>query len=227
MNVKAYCKAVEEKDRRNKLRSLSIRIHENHSPLMSLMDTDFNLIFEPSISIDYMYLVREDLLEKIGRISKKLDTQNKTLIIRSAWRSFEHQKLLWDEKFEFFQKQHPGKPLIQAKEIVSYFIAPPTKSMHATGGALDALIYDNTKGCVMDFGTNQGLEINLSEKCYPYYPDISEEAKKNRSLLIGLFENEGFVCDLKEYWHFDYGNVIWAVETGKRYAFYGTISPID
>ncbi len=223
MNVKTYCKLVEAKDSRNKLLIPSIRILENHSPLMSLMNTDFNLIFEPSISVDYTYMIREDILEKIGRISHELNSQNKMLIIRSAWRSIEHQQLLWDAKFEFFLKEHPEKSFDEVKEIVSYFVAFPRESMHATGGAIDALIYDNAKKCVMDFGTNRGLKIDLSKKCYPYYPEISKEAKKNRALLIGLFESEDFVCDLKEYWHFDYGNVIWAIEKEKEFAIYESI----
>ena len=75
----------------------------------------------------------------------------------------------------------------------------------------------------MDFGTNDGLNIDLTDKCYPYHPFISPLAKKNRKLLIRLFENEDFVCDLKEYWHFDYGNVSWAIEKGEKYAIYGII----
>ncbi|WP_282159888.1 M15 family metallopeptidase [Ulvibacterium marinum] len=221
MNVQAYCEAVEAKDLQHKLLAPSIWIRENHSPLVSLMDTNFNLMFEPSILEDYQYLTREDIIEKIGRISKTLDKQDKTLIIRSAWRSFEHQQLLWETTFASFKKKHPEKSDDNIKQIISYFIAPPTKSMHMTGGAVDALIYDRIKDCVMDFGTNNGLEINLSKKCYPYYPDIGPEAKKNRELLIGLFEDEDFVCDLKEYWHFDYGDVVWAIEKEKEYAIYG------
>ncbi|RBW55674.1 hypothetical protein DS884_15030 [Tenacibaculum sp. E3R01] len=226
MKEKVYCESVEKKDSKNKLLTPSIWIRENHSPLKSLMNTDFNLIFEPSISADYMYLVREGILGKIERITKKLDIQNKILIIRSAWRSFDHQQILWDTKLKLFEKEHPEKSYDEVKEIVSYFIAPPSKSMHATGGSIDALIYDITKNCVMDFGTNQGYDIVLSKKCYPYHPEISEEAKKNRALLIGLFEGEGFVCDPKEYWHFDYGNVIWAIEKEKDFALYGIIDEV-
>ena len=180
----------------------------------------------PQFSKDYQYLIREDILEKIGRISSRLDKQSKTLIIRSTWRSFKHQQQLWDDKLAFLQKKHPEKSDLEIKEIISYFIAPQTKSMHATGGAVDALIYDDIENCVMDFGTNKGLEIDLSNKCYPYHPEISAEAKKNRALLIGLFEAEDFVCDLKEYWHFDYGNVIWAIEKEKEFAFYGPITEL-
>ncbi len=224
MNVQAYCDAVETKDLRHKLLVPSIWIRENHSQLVSLMDTNFNLIFEPSILKNYQYLVREAIIEKIGRISKVLDKQDKILIIRSAWRSFEHQRLLWETTFASFKKKHPEKSDGDIKQIISYFIAPPTKSMHVTGGAVDALIYDKIEDCVMNFGTNKGLEIDLSKKCYPYYPNISPEAKKNRALLINLFEDEDFVCDLKEYWHFDYGNTIWAIEKDKEFAIYGPIT---
>ncbi len=90
--------------------------------------------------------------------------------------------------------------------------------MHATGGAVDALIYDPENECVMDFGTNSGFKIELNRKCYPLHPDISSEAKKNRKLLMDLFENEDFVCDVTEYWHFDYGNVMWALGKGRASA---------
>ena len=95
--------------------------------------------------------------------------------------------------------------------------------MHSTGGAVDGLIYDLINDCVMDFGTNKGLSIDLNELCFPYHPDISTTAKSNRKLLIDLFEKEGFVCDNKEYWHFDYGNAVWAAKTEKKHAFYNVV----
>ena len=145
------------------------------------------------------------------------------MIIRSVWRSFKHQQLIRQRKAVFLQKIHLEKSVEEIQELVSEFIAPKQKSMHATGGAVDALIYDLKKDCVMDFGTNNGYDIDLNKKCYPYHPDITPQAKKNRKLLMGLFEKEDFVCDLVEYWHFDYGNIIWALEKGRKYAKYGII----
>ena len=168
-------------------------------------------------------MVRKAVFDKIGRISKHLDKEDKTLIIRSAWRSFEHQRFLWEERVDSLRKEYPKKQIEEIEELVSYFIAPPSKSMHSTGGAVDALIYDLKNDCVMRFGTNDGLKINLNDKCYPYHPYITPEAKNNRKLLIGLFEEEDFVVDIKEYWHFDYGNVAWAIEKGKEHAIYGII----
>jgi D-alanyl-D-alanine dipeptidase len=223
MNAQEYCEMVEQKARHHKKFYQTILIKENNSPLISLKDSGYNLIFEPSIKKDYKYLVREAVFKKIGRISKLLDKQDKNLIIRSVWRSFEHQKLLWENKVKFLKKNYPNIPLKEIRENVSHFIAPPESSTHATGGAVDALIYDLKNDCVMDFGTNDGLNIDLTDKCYPYHPFIPALAKKNRKLLISLFENEDFVCDLKEYWHFDYGNVSWAIEKGEKYAIYGVI----
>jgi D-alanyl-D-alanine dipeptidase len=148
------------------------------------------------------------------------------LIIRSVWRSFAHQKLLRKRRIKIIKKKYPNKSFEEIRNIVSYFIAPEEESMHSTGGAVDALIYDLKNDCVIDFGNNNGLHLELNEICYPFHPDITQQVRKNRELLIGLFDKEDFVVDPKEYWHFDYGNVIWAIERGNKYAKYGIIKKI-
>lgn len=226
MNALEYCKQVEQNDLDLKTQCPLTPVIENGSPLVSLKDCGFNLIYEPSIKMDYKYLVREEIVEKIEHISAALDEQDKKLIIRSAWRSFTHQHMIWENKHAFLLKKHPEMSGNELNELVSQFIAPSEKSMHSTGGAVDGLIYDLKNDCVMDFGTNEGLDIDLNEKCFPYHPEISTQAKENRKLLITLFENEGFVCDTKEYWHFDFGNVIWATKKSKPHAFYDVVKRV-
>jgi len=223
MTAKEYCELVDRLDRFQKQLIPTIVVEDDNSKLISLKKSNFNLIFEPSVNKEYRYMVREAIYEKIGRISKILDKEDKKLIIRSVWRSFAHQKLLRDRRVKIIKKKYPDKSLNEIKEIVSYFIAPEEKSMHSTGGAVDALIYDLKKDCVMDFGNNDGLKLELNKTCYPFHPDITPQVRKNRKLLIGLFDKEDFVVDPKEYWHFDYGNVIWAIEKGEKYAKYGII----
>ncbi|MCF7824691.1 MAG: alanine racemase [Candidatus Marinimicrobia bacterium] len=223
VNAHEYCERVEQKYRRHVRRMQTTALKDNLSQLVSLNDSSFNLMFEPSIMENYQYMVREAVYDKIGRISKRLDMEDKTLWIRSAYRSFEHQRLLWEERVNSLKIEYPKKELEEIEELVSYFIAPPSKSMHATGGAVDALIYDLKHDSIMRFGTNDGYKIDLNDKCYPYHPYITPEAKVNRKLIIGLFEAEDFVVDIKEYWHFDYGNISWATEKGKEQAIYGII----
>lgn len=226
MTSQEYCERVEKKERLRKQLFATQRIQEDHSPLVSLKDSGFNLMFEPSFMEGYDYRVREDVYGKIGRISQRLEEQGDLLIIRSVWRSFEHQRLLWEKKYAVMQQKHPHKHPDELNKIVSRFIAPPTKSMHATGGSVDALIYDVKNDRVRDFGNNVGFKLELDETCYPHHPDISSVAQQNRKLLIDLFEEEDFVVDIMEYWHFDYGNASWATEKGQEYARYGVIEEL-
>ena len=163
MNTREYCINAEQRERLHKQLYPDFPIKEDHSPLVSLKESGFNLRYGPSIIKDYKYLVREAVFDKIGRISKILEQDDKVLIIRTAYRSFEHQRLLWENKVAFMQKTHPDRSLEEIKEIVSYYIAPEKLSMHTTGGAVDVLIYDLKNDRVMDFGTNNGLKIDWSD----------------------------------------------------------------
>ena len=224
MSAEEYCRMVERQHRLQRQRVPSMPINDDGSPLISLLESGFELVFEPSIMKDYRYLVRTAVHEKIGRISKVLGDMNKKLVIRSAWRSFEHQQLLWDRNLQVARNQNPGKSSDEIEQITLEFTAPREGSMHSTGGAVDALIWDSENDCVMEFGTNDGFKIDLNRKCYPLHPDISPEAKKNRKILMDLFEKEDFVCDMTEYWHFDYGNVIWAIEKGREHSIYDVVA---
>ena len=104
MNTESYCRDVERKERLHKELFSTIRIQEDHSPLISLKDLGFNLMFEPSMKKDYKYRAREAVCEKIGRISRRLTEQDKVLIIRSVWRSFAHQSRLWNDNVDVMQK---------------------------------------------------------------------------------------------------------------------------
>jgi len=225
MQVDIYCEKVEKKDKFNKRAVLDVKIKDDFSPLISLRKVGLDLLFEPSIMPNHQYFVREPLVAKLERISNELAKDEKTLIIRSAWRSFHHQRKIRQNKTAILRNLYPFKNDREIDKMVSEFIAPETKSMHATGGAVDALIFDKRNICVMDFGTNKGLDIELNKECYPHHPMVSAGARKNRELLIGLFHSEGFVVDVKEYWHFDYGNPVWAVENKKDVAFYGVTEP--
>lgn len=223
MTTQEYCRRVEQAERRHRALAAAVEIRDDGSALVSLQESGFDLMFEPSMMDGYAYRVREAVHGKVGRIAQCLAEQDKVLIIRSAWRSFAHQRRLWERKIAVMQQEHPARSAAEVRQIVSHFIAPPSKSMHATGGAVDALIGDARSGRVMDFGNNEGLTLALDETCYPDHPDISPEARRNRQLLIGLFAEEGFVGDLLEYWHFDYGNAGWAARNGMAYARYGVI----
>jgi len=226
LDAQQYCREAERQDHRRKGIASTVRIEEDRSPLISLKDTGIRLILEPSMLEGYEYRVREAVCPKIERISRRLEKQGRDLIIRSVWRSFEHQRLLWEKKEAVMRMDYPGRDYDEIRVLVSRFVAPPKESMHATGGAVDALIYDRRAGRVLDFGNNEGVKLELNESCYPLHPGISAEARQNRRLLMDLFEEEGFVVDCLEYWHFDFENASWAAGSGAKTARFGVIEEI-
>lgn len=226
MDVDTYCRTAEREELDRERLARAVTVQDDGSPLVSLKGSGLPLMFEPSMIDGYDYRVREAIYAKIARISLRLKTQHKVLIIRSAWRSFDHQTRLWQDKVAVMRKDHPTQDQDEIDEIVSRFVAPPEESMHATGGAVDALIYDHRARRVLDFGNNEGLKLELDETCYPDHPGIAEPARRNRRLLMGLFEEEGFVVDCIEYWHFDYGNASWAAATGSRVAQFGIVKSL-
>ena len=170
MNAKEYCDLIEAQDVENiKLRK-NFLVKDNGSPLVSLKKVGLDIVYEPSVYKGYRYMVREELVEKITRISQALNQQNRSLVIRSAWRSFGHQKMLWDATVKLMKRRHPQKKLAKIHEIVANYVLPEKKSTHSTGGAIDALIYDKKSDRIVDFGTNEGYDIRLGRKCYPHHP---------------------------------------------------------
>jgi len=218
-----YCQSVKNEDILLKKEMFKMRIEDDNTDLISLTKEKFEFVFEPSFIEGYQYRVRDAITKKLARINAKLIEQNKVLYIRSAWRSHHHQREMRLNKHEFLAKLHPDKNRDQLNAIVAHFIAPEKQSMHHTGGAVDALIVDRETNQILDFGSNDGSNIDLDVRCYPSHPDISDLAKKNRKLLIGLFEQEGFVVNIKEFWHFDYGNVAWAASKQLNHAIYGPV----
>ena len=162
MSAEEYCEMVERQHRLRMQRIPTMPIRDDGSPLISLVESGFDLVFEPSIMKNYRYLVRTAVHDKVGRISKLLSDMGKKLIIRSAWRSFEHQQLLWVRNLEVARNQNPEKSSDEIERIALEFTAPREKSMHSTGGAVDALIFDSENNCVMDFGTNNGFKLELN-----------------------------------------------------------------
>lgn len=59
-----------------------------------------------------------------------------------------------------------------------------------------------------------------------FYEEIGRdpEVRKNRRLLRDAMESELFRFDDDEWWHFDFGNQLWAFKYGKAFCFYGECS---
>ena len=86
-----------------------------------------------------------------------------------------------------------------------------TPPPHSTGGAVDITLVDEM-GQIVDMGSPID---ELSDRSLPdYYVDTEVESAPryhaNRSLLLDVMEKAGFKRNPKEWWHFSFGDQMWA-----------------
>lgn len=56
---------------------------------------------------------------------------------------------------------------------------------------------------------------------------LTKEQKDNRKVLCKAMQRAGFVNYPLEWWHFSYGDKMWAAYSGKRYAIYSIVQMLD
>jgi len=81
-----------------------------------------------------------------------------------------------------------------------YVADPNIGSKHNRGTAVDLTLIDLC-GNELDMGTEFD---DFTERASPNYPDISDEAKENRRILIEAMKLSGFNVLDTEWWHFDF-----------------------
>ena len=95
---------------------------------------------------------------------------------------------------------------------------------HSTGGALDITLADSD-GNDMDMGSSIDQMDDSSNPDY-YKNKIDEQSiiwHNRRSLLKEIMNKYEFVQHPKEWWHFSYGDQLWAWKSKRNNAIYGGI----
>ena len=206
-----------------------IIISENNEPLVEMVAT--NRIQLSAISdkpYETSFFVRKTVAEKLVRVSEALP-EGLSLVIIEGYRSTESQQTLWDEKYKNLQKENPTWSTEQIEQQVRLLIAKPLPlANHHCGGAIDVtLAYDN--GEFVDMGTPyiDLIEDNQMSGFLKKIPMLSEEItekqKANRALLRDAMDTEDFVWYPGEWWHYCFGDRMWAVYSGKGECVYGSV----
>ena len=185
-----------------------------------------------------IWSLREGVVSRLVRANEYLQTiyNDYSLILYDSWRPVEVQSYMFYLAFESESNKRGLK--IQPNEMNSYpeiikevekFWAYPSfddncPPPHSTGGAIDLAIADGS-GKLIDMG----CEIdNMDASASPeFYKDrISKESiiwDDRRNLLKKVMVKFGFVQHPNEWWHFSYGDQLWAWINQNRNAIYGKI----
>lgn len=170
------------------------------------------ITLDPTIKLDIRYATDNNFVGKkvyaearaflqkpaakgVVEVHKKLKKQGLGLAIFDGYRPWSITKLFWEVTPDDKRK----------------FVADPAKgSKHNRGCAIDLSMYDLKTGQLVEMPTDFD---EFSERASPDYAGGTAEQRANRDLLRKLMEDEGFIVNANEWWHFDYKD--W-----ERYAIY-------
>ena len=179
------------------------------------------------------FFIREKVFKLLGVAQERLSSLKAGYKIKifDAYRPVSVQKFMIEYDMQRASQEiynTPFEELSHEKELkirkkIAHFWSPLSEDIalnpppHSTGGALDLTIVDE-RGKELDMGT----EIDeLTEASASDYFDAQTEEnlyKKNRKLLSEIMSAAGFTQLPTEWWHFSYGDQIWAVDESDKKA---------
>lgn len=199
-----------------------VRECENDEPLVSLAEAAPSVrIVRPQV-IPYL---RATVAEMLERAAQSLP-EGIYLGTVDAWRPYERQARIWRFMWKSAKEAFPDRDDVALKRTCCRWVAPIDQKAppgHCTGAAVDVWLVD---------GENEFIDVSApfdrwhAASTYAY--GLTEEAHRNRMLLVETMLAAGFSNCRDEWWHYSYGDAGWAVRMGKKECSYGLVElPIE
>ena len=165
---------------------------------------------------------RTSVVEKL-QFAADLLPEGLGIVVLDAWRSRDVQQALQDQVGDIIKATYPDLSPEEQQKMLLQFVAPVGPnfvSPHLTGGSVDITLYDLNTGAMLDMGSDFDEPSERSHTDY-YENKPSHPAHERRRLLHHVMTEVGFSNLPTEWWHFDFGNPLWAHYTGQDHALYG------
>jgi D-alanyl-D-alanine dipeptidase len=193
-----------------------VQVTENGEPLVAIRPS-LRLILKP-YSLDSTMKARSSAVSRLYEAADSLPA-DMTLIVVDAFRSQAYQQARWEQRIKEMSARMPGASREQIENAAQKFTARPMGSGHQTGGAFDVTIGD-LSGEELDLGTG----VKEATQLTPTKADgLSKKQIERRALLTSAMQKVGFANYPLEWWHFSYGDRLWAAYTGQRRAIYDAL----
>jgi D-alanyl-D-alanine dipeptidase len=180
-------------------------------------------------------LARPRVAEMLAAINAEIAAAGLELFVFDAYRPVAVQAYFHDVWVpSFLRTRHPDKSDDWIRAETRKFWAPPAHAAqlavapppHSTGGAVDLTLRFIETKMLLEMG---GAFDDVTERSHPdFYEDASTgegftvaQARQNRRLLRSLMSRRGFVGHPNEWWHFSFGDQMWAALSGQPAALYG------
>lgn len=182
---------------------------------------------------------RRGVAERLRAVNRRLAEAGLRLHVYDAWRpravqAHFYERWLPDE----LRKRRPdlSGEALQA-EVARYWAKPTDNPLspapHSTGGAVDlTIVWDDGEPLFMGSMFDDASAISATEHFEKLaggaeWSFSAEEARANRRLLYWVMTDAGFASHPDEWWHYSWGDQMWAKITGEPAAFYGLAAPSD
>ncbi len=197
-----------------------IIIEENNESLTKIIPNERILLLTEHKFL-YPYL-RKSVVEKLYKAGANLPNGYKILVV-TAYRPISMQKKLWRQRLIQLAKRHPIMMVMNFRRWLNTarrYTSPPGGSSHQCGAAVDVTVIDEI-GNRLDMGTTL---TDFGKKVNTFCDEITSKQEENRKLLFEAMTMAGFVNYPLEWWHYSYGDRMWAAYTKKDKCFYGPLT---
>ncbi|WP_055075443.1 M15 family metallopeptidase [Pseudanabaena sp. 'Roaring Creek'] len=190
------------------------------------------------------FFIRQGILERLQKSQAYLRTlrPNWQIAVFDAYRPIPVQQFMVDYSFTQLaeSKGLPVENLTKEQkkslmtEVIEFWAIPSddpqTPPPHSTGAAIDVTLYrypTQDEDSIQEI--NMGSPIDeISDRSFPDYfansLDIKErEFHRDRQLLNQVMTYSGFQRHPNEWWHFSYGDQLWAWISNEKSAIYGGV----
>lgn len=177
-------------------------------------------------------LLRASVARKLEKVNARAAVAGLELFLFDAWRPRAVQVYFHDVWMprELKRRDPSLSGARLTEEVERYWAAPSTDEAspapHATGGAVDlTLRWKDGEALWMGSLFDDVTALAARDRFESLSPDnfsfSDQEARANRRLLHWLMAEEGFAGHPEEWWHFSWGDQMWAALTGAGAAHYG------
>lgn len=203
----------------------NVIITENNEPLVKINESERLKLGIIQKEYKASFFARKTVAEKLLKVANSLP-QGLILVLIEGYRSMQNQQESWDRAFFKLKTDNPNLSGEEIEAKVRLVLAKPHPlANHHCGGAIDVtLAYSD--GSLVDMGTpypSDAMSVEWYRKFQMLSTEVTEEQKINRKILRDTMETQDFVWYPGEWWHYCYGDRMWAVYTNQTQCIYGPI----
>ncbi len=159
----------------------------------------------PSFSLS----VRKSVAERLQQAQQTLPKEWQ-IILKAGLRPLEVQYQLFDDVRTYLGQKYSDWSAAAVQTETRKLVSDPRIKVppHATGAAVDIEVLDRTTGKLIDMGARANTDGPTG---WSHTSAISAIQQKRRLALLKAMLAAGFANHAYEWWHYSYGDAMWAI----------------